>query len=200
MQIREKVELYGVEKLLPFESISLITSIDIEKLQKYKSFKEIFNDIDCIDATPLQKNKLRALKQIAICTQKEDMKKYKVKNPWDISKYFMEEMRYLDKEVFKIVLLNCKNEIIEDIDISVGILDTSTVHPREVFREAIKRPCKSIILLHNHPSGSLEPSKEDKNVTDRLIKTGRIVGIEVIDHIILAGGGYFSFKENNMIF
>ncbi|WP_353654952.1 DNA repair protein RadC [Clostridium sp. CCUG 7971] len=103
------------------------------------------------------------------------------------------------KEVFKVVLLNTKNEIISDIDVSIGTLNSSLVHPREVFREAIKRSTNKIILMHNHPSGSVEPSKEDKNITSRLIKCGEIIGIEVIDHIIIGDGLYFSFKENMII-
>ena len=125
--------------------------------------------------------------------------KYKVKNPWDIYKYYMEELRYAPKEIFKIVLLNTKNEIITDIDISIGTLNSSLVHPREVFREAIRRSSNKIILIHNHPSGCPTPSAEDKVVTNRLVKCGDIIGIEVIDHIIIGDGLYFSFKENMLI-
>lgn len=124
---------------------------------------------------------------------------YKVKNPWDIYKYYMDSLRYLKKEIFKVVLLNTKNEIIADIDVSIGTLNSSLVHPREVFREAIKRSANKMILLHNHPSGSIEPSNEDKNITFRLIKCGELIGIEVIDHIIIGDGLYFSFKENMII-
>ena len=125
--------------------------------------------------------------------------KYKVKNPWDIYKYYMESLRYLKKEVFKVVLLNTKNEIITYVDVSVGTLNSSLVHPREVFIEAIKRSANKIILIHNHPSRSVEPSIEDKHITKRLIDCGEIIGIEVIDHIIIGDGVYFSFKENNVI-
>lgn len=124
--------------------------------------------------------------------------KYKVKNPWDIYKYYMDSLRYKKQEIFKVVLLNTKNEIIADVDVSIGTLNSSLVHPREVFREAIKRSTNKIILMHNHPSGTIEPSTEDKNVTSRLIKCGELIGIEVIDHIIIGDGLYFSFKENMM--
>lgn len=125
--------------------------------------------------------------------------RYKVTNPWDIYKYYMDSLRYLNKEIFKIILLNTKNEIICDRDISVGTLNMSVVHPREVFREAIKRSSNKIILMHNHPSGNIEPSNEDKNVTSRLVKCGELIGIEVIDHIIIGDGLYYSFKENMII-
>lgn len=125
--------------------------------------------------------------------------KYKIKNPWDIYKYYMESLRYQYKEIFKVVLLNTKNEIITDVDISIGTLNSSLVHPREVFREAIRRSSNKIILLHNHPSGNCEPSKEDKSITNRLKDCGELIGIEVIDHIIIGDGVYFSFKENMLI-
>ena len=125
--------------------------------------------------------------------------KYKIKNPWDIYKYYMESLRYQYQEIFKVVLLNTKNEIITDVDISMGTLNSSLVHPREVFREAIRRSSNKIILLHNHPSGNAEPSKEDKSVTNRLKECGELIGIEVIDHIIIGDGIYFSFKENMLI-
>ena len=111
----------------------------------------------------------------------------------------MESLRYQYKEIFKVVLLNTKNEIITDVDISMGTLNSSLVHPREVFREAIRRSSNKIILLHNHPSGNAEPSNEDKNITNRLKQCGELIGIEVIDHIIIGDGSYFSFKENMLI-
>lgn len=125
--------------------------------------------------------------------------KYKIKNPWDIYVYYMEEMRYMKKEVFKIVLLNTKNEIIRDVDISIGSLNSSIVHPREVFVEAIKKSANSIILLHNHPSGNPTPSEEDVRITERLICSGEIIGIEVLDHIIIGDGEYYSLKEKGDI-
>lgn len=125
--------------------------------------------------------------------------RYKVKNPWDIYKYYMDILRYEKQEFFKVVLLNTKNEIISDVEVSKGTLNSSLVHPRDVFREAIKRSTNKIILMHNHPSGSVEPSNEDKNITSRLIKCGELIGIEVIDHIIIGDGLYFSFKESMII-
>lgn len=125
--------------------------------------------------------------------------KYKIGNPWDIYIYFMEEMRYMKKEVFKIVLLNTKNEIITDIDVSVGSLNSSIVHPREVFVEAIRKSANAIILMHNHPSGNPEPSDEDIRITERLMYSGEIIGIEVLDHIVIGDGEYYSMKEEGDI-
>ncbi|CEN88180.1 DNA repair protein RadC [[Clostridium] sordellii] len=153
-----------------------------------------------IDGIGISKaTQIKAALELGIRISSAKPTKYKVTNPWDIYKYYMESLRYLNKEIFKIILLNTKNEIICDIDVSVGTLNMSLVHPREVFREAIKRNSNKIILIHNHPSGNIEPSNEDKNVTLRLIKCGDLIGIEVIDHIIIGDGLYYSFKENMII-
>ena len=122
-----------------------------------------------------------------------------ITHPGDISNIYMEEMRYLRKEVFKTVLLNTKNEIICDIDVSTGTLNSSIVHPREVFTEPIKRSANSIMLVHNHPSGNPSPSGEDKKITRRLMECADIIGIKILDHIILGDGVYFSFKEHSLI-
>ncbi len=148
---------------------------------------------------PSKATQIKAALELGIRVASYKPQRYKVTNPWDIYKYYMESMRYAKQEIFKVVLLNTKNEIIADIDVSIGTLNSSLVHPREVFREAIKRSSNKIILMHNHPSGSIKPSKEDKQITSRLIKCGEIIGIEVIDHIIIGDGTYFSFKENVII-
>lgn len=123
----------------------------------------------------------------------------KISNPWNVYDFYMEELRYLKKEVFKVILLNTKNEIICDVDVSVGSLNSSIVHPREVFVEPIRKSANSVILMHNHPSGNPTPSVEDINVTKRLISVGEIIGINVLDHIIIGDGQYYSLKEEGDI-
>jgi DNA repair protein RadC len=111
----------------------------------------------------------------------------------------MEEMRFLEKEHFKVILLNIKNHVISVEDISIGSLNSSIVHPREVFKPAIKRSSASIILAHNHPSGDPTPSREDIDITRRLCEAGKILGIEVIDHVIIGNGSFVSLKEKGVI-
>lgn len=125
--------------------------------------------------------------------------KKRIKSPKDVTDIFINDMRFLEKEHFKVVFLNTKNEIITFETISIGSLNASIVHPREVFNRAIKKSSASIILLHNHPSGNPEPSKEDVNITKRLTEAGHIIGIEVLDHIIIGDGSYYSLKENSLI-
>ena len=122
-----------------------------------------------------------------------------VKSPEDVSRLVMEEMRHLNKEVFKVILLNTKNHVIKQINVSIGSLNASIVHPREVFGEVVKAGCSSIVLVHNHPSGDPEPSTEDIETTGRLVKAGDILGIRVLDHIIVGDGRYVSIKERGFI-
>lgn len=121
--------------------------------------------------------------------------RFKIRNPEDISRLVMEDMRFLQKEKFYILLLNTKHEVLHREEISVGSLNASIVHPREVFLAAIKKSCSSIILVHNHPSGDPTPSKEDVLITKRLIDAGRIIGIAVLDHVIVGDNIFSSLRE-----
>ncbi len=120
---------------------------------------------------------------------------YRITSAKSAAEYVMEDMRYLKKEYLKLIMLNSKNVVISVKHISVGSLNSAIVHPREVFLEAIKNSSASIIICHNHPSGDPTPSKEDINITNRLKECGKILGIEVLDHIIIGNGIYVSLKE-----
>lgn len=122
-----------------------------------------------------------------------------VKSPNDAAELVMEDMRYLKKEFLRLMMLNTKNMIIAIKDISIGSLNSSIVHPREIFVEAIKVSSASIIMCHNHPSGDPSPSQEDIDVTKRVYEAGRIVGIDLLDHIIIGDGRYLSLKEKGII-
>jgi len=120
-------------------------------------------------------------------------------SPTDVSNYLMERMRFLKKEIFKLLILDSKNKILKEKDISIGSLDQTIVHPREIFYEAIRYMAKSVILVHNHPSGDPTPSKNDIKTTERLIKGGELLGIKVLDHIIIGNGVTYSFKNSGLI-
>lgn len=122
-----------------------------------------------------------------------------IKCPGDVRNLLMEEMRYLDKEYFKIILLNIKNQVIHVEDVSVGSLNSSIVHPREIFKIAIRRSSAALILVHNHPSGDPTPSGEDVEITRRLVESGKLLGIGVLDHVIIGDGRYTSLKEKGLI-
>jgi len=122
-----------------------------------------------------------------------------VRSPGDVSSLLMEDMRYLQKEHFVCLFLNTKNHIIGQETLSMGSLNASIVHPREVFRAAIKRSSASIICVHNHPSGDPTPSPEDIQMTRRLVEAGEIVGIDVLDHIVIGDRTYVSLKEQGLM-
>lgn len=117
----------------------------------------------------------------------------------EVSGYFTPLLQDLKKEVFKIVLLDSQNCMMRDVNISEGSLTASIVHPREVFKPAIRESAAAIILVHNHPSGDPAPSREDKAITNKLVSTGEVVGIKVLDHIIIGKNGYFSFCDEMLI-
>jgi DNA repair protein RadC len=121
-----------------------------------------------------------------------------ISSPADVDGLLRGRIANLDRENFVAVLLNTKNEVIGFPTISVGTLSASLVHPREVFKPAIRASAASIVLAHNHPSGKVGPSREDREVTRRLTEAAKIIGIEVLDHVIL-GDGYFSMKEHGIL-
>lgn len=122
-----------------------------------------------------------------------------IRSPQDAAGMVMEEMRHLDREHFMVLLLNTKNQVLAREVVAVGTLSSSTVHPRELFKLAIRRSAAAVILLHNHPSGDPWPSPEDIQVTQRLLEAGRIIGIEVLDHIIIGDNKYISLKTENLL-
>ena len=126
------------------------------------------------------------------------MAKPKITSPLDVVDLVM-EMQFLDKEHFRVISLSTKNHVIGIDEISIGSLNSSIVHPREVFKKALEKSAASVILAHNHPSGDPEPSREDIQVTNRLVKAGEILGIEVLDHIIIGAKRYKSLKELSII-
>lgn len=118
-----------------------------------------------------------------------------IKNPDDCADYLMNDMRFLHQEHFVVLYLNTKQEVIHKQSIFIGSLNQAIVHPREIFREGVKRTCFAIICVHNHPSGDPTPSKEDIKVTKRLVECGKVMGIELLDHVIIGDNKYISLKN-----
>jgi DNA repair protein RadC len=125
--------------------------------------------------------------------------RYVIRSPEDGAKYVMNDMRFLSQEHFVCLYLNTKNQVIHKQTIFIGSLNASIVHPREVFREALKRSAASIIALHNHPSGDPTPSREDIEVTKRLVECGKIIGIDLLDHLIIGENKFVSLKEKGYL-
>jgi DNA repair protein RadC len=119
-----------------------------------------------------------------------------IRSPLDVQRHFRPRLRTLQRESFQVLLLDGRHRLITIEEVSLGTLTASLVHPREVFREAIRHAAAAIVLVHNHPSGDPTPSSEDRSVTRRLGSAGQLLGISVLDHVIVTEGGYFSFQEN----
>lgn len=122
-----------------------------------------------------------------------------IKSPENAAALVMEEMRHLDREHFWALLLNTKNQVLSREIVSIGTLNSSAIHPRELYKAAIRRSAAGVILVHNHPSGDPTPSQQDIDVTKRLIEAGNIIGINVLDHLIIGDNKFVSFKARGLM-
>ncbi|MBE0643271.1 MAG: DNA repair protein RadC [Bacteroidetes bacterium] len=128
-----------------------------------------------------------------------DTDRISISGPEDVARVYGPRLRDLDHERFFVLLLNNAGQIIGEHMVSQGIVNASLVHPREVFREAIRMSASSVILLHNHPSGVKQASHEDSLITKQLTQAGKLIDIPVHDHIIICGQSYISFAENGWL-
>ena len=126
-------------------------------------------------------------------------KKLKINCSEDVRDLLYQEMRFYRKEVVKVLLLDIKHQLLKIETISVGNLDGSIMHPREIFQPAISESASSIIIVHNHPSGNTIPSLDDIKITERLVEVGNLLGIPVEDHVILGGEGMLSLREKKLV-
>lgn len=122
-----------------------------------------------------------------------------ITSPQDAADLVLRELAGADKEHFMIIMLNTKHRVIGKKVISIGHLSGSLVHPREMFKEVIRRSSAAVIVVHNHPSGDPTPSQEDITVTKRLVEAGELLGIQVLDHIIIGDNCYVSFREQGLL-
>lgn len=122
-----------------------------------------------------------------------------IRAPADVQRHFQPRWRDRRRESFHALQLDGRHRLLSVEEVSVGTLTASLVHPREVFRAAIRNAAAALLLVHHHPSGDPSPSPEDRSVTERLVAAGRLLGIRVVDHVIVADNGYFSFQEAGLI-
>jgi len=212
---RERLLQHGPRPLAEAELLGILlgkgtrkkTAVDLgrELLDQYGSLQKLFSR----SPSELMKVKgigsakaatLSAVFELVRRTQSQrDVPTDSLKRSSDVANRYLPLMRDLRKEIFKILLLNRANRLIRDVTISEGTLEASIVHPRDVFREAILEPASGIILIHNHPSGNPSPSEEDLRITKQLVEAGRLLGIKVYDHIILAGDSYRSLADDGLL-
>ncbi|MFJ7826923.1 DNA repair protein RadC [Psychrobacillus sp. NPDC096623] len=167
-----------------FEQIQELKNASIEEITAVKGIGQA-KAVQLLAAVELGKR---------LSQQKTD-DKFTIRSPKDAATYLMHDMTSLNQEHFVTLFLNVKNQILHKQTIFIGSLNASIVHPREIFREAVKRSAASIICAHNHPSGNPAPSTEDIDVTKRLYEAGLLMGIELLDHVIIGDHQFISLKE-----
>ncbi len=212
---RERLIKFGPEALSAQELLALIIGRGIPKKSVMNIAQELlarFGNIKAISQASIAALSeikgigLAKAAQIKACFElgkrqdlEPELKNYVIKNPQSVVKAIRASIKDKAKEHFKLILLDTRNKIIGISTISIGTLNAGLVHPREIFKEAIIHNSASVVLAHNHPSGDPEPSDEDLTITKRLVKSGKILGIEVIDHIIIGKTNFSSFKERGLI-
>jgi len=183
----ESVAVTAQKLLSRFGSLQKLGEASIEELSSVKG-------IGLAKAT-----QIKAVFEIGrrISTQTPSYKSKELTDPKKVYQLIKSKLKDYQKEHFYIIALNSRNHSVAEV--SVGSLNASIVHPREVFAEAIKNKAASVIFAHNHPSGDSEPSEDDLTITKRLVEVGKIMGIEIIDHIIVTENGFLSFKDKGLI-
>ena len=183
----ESVAVTAQKLLAQFGSLQKLAEASIEELSSIKG-------IGLAKAA-----QIKAAFEISrrLSTQAPTYKSKELTDPEKVYRFIKSKLKDYHKEHFYVIALNSRNHSIAEV--SVGSLDASIVHPREVFAEAIKNKAASVIFAHNHPSGDPEPSEDDLVMTKKLVESGKILGIEVTDHIIVTKDKFFSFKNKEII-
>ncbi len=213
---REKLVLRGPQSLTDAELLAIllrtgtkgksVISMAQEIINKYINLAQLASksSADLIKTSGVGKDKaatLIAAFEISrrILSQTKWYSQKKITSPADVAEIFIPLLRDEVKEQFLVVCLSSANKIIKYEKISIGNLNSSVVHPREIFKAAVENNSASIILIHNHPSENPEPSSEDISITKKLVEAGKIMDIPIFDHIIIAGNSYTSFVERRLI-
>ena len=212
----EKLLMYGAEDLSNAELLAVLLRSGTRGENIVSLSTRLLYDVGGLDGLLYinieEIKKLKGIKDVKACqiiamvevfkrfrTLKSQKDNFKVSSPKDISMLLVNEMNNLNQEVLKVILLNTKNIVIGVKDVFKGSLNSSIVHPREIFKEAVQRGSANIIICHNHPSGDPTPSKEDIDVTLRIKQCGDLMGIKLLDHIIIGNSNYISLKEKGII-
>ncbi|MDA1337943.1 MAG: DNA repair protein RadC [bacterium] len=208
---REKLVKYGVSKLSNSELLAILLRTGKNGKNAVELATEIlqkFNSKNITDTTIDEIIKIKGLGtakacEIIACFELgKRLLKEKKSNLYIVPDEVYKELKHIinnKKEHMYVFYLNSRNQEIEKELISVGSLNATTAHPREVFEGAIKHSASQIIIAHNHPSGDFTPSSEDITLTERFVKAGEILGIALTDHVIVSSKGYFSFRQSGLI-
>lgn len=211
---RERLQKHGADALSSQELFALLLgrgikgeSVMVTAQRLLSSFGNIKNiseasleELLAIKGIGLAKAaQIKSAFELAKRKDEHDGKQIPIKSHQDVIRAVKQKLQDKKKEHFLILCLDTRNNLKKISTVSTGTLDANLVHPREVFKEAIQSLSSSIILVHNHPSGSPEPSEADIDITKRIVETGKVVGIDVLDHIIVTENKSFSFKEKGLL-
>lgn len=212
---RERLQRYGVEALSAQEILSLILGRGISGesvtitaqrlLSRFGNIKGIasasLEELAQVKGIgPAKASQIKASFELANRLEGHSGpdKKELVKTPEEVVSLVKGKLKNKKKEHFQVLLLDTRSQLIKVSEISIGSLDTSIVHPREVFKEAISASAASVVFVHNHPSGDPSPSEDDIKLTERLCQAGEVIGIDVLDHIIIGDNEYTSLKREGL--
>ncbi|MFD2829699.1 RadC family protein [Corticicoccus populi] len=212
---RERLMIYGPDKLTNQELLGIIINSGSKDASSLTLASRIIKDMKSIrELRDVTLQELMSVKgigeakavtilsviELAVRMHSHSLEEeVYIKSPEDVSNLLMEQMRYYQQEHFVVLFLSTKNMVIHQETMFKGSLNTSIVHPREIYKSAVKRSAAAIICVHNHPSGDPAPSKEDIEVTKRLVECGELIGVDFLDHIIIGSGRYLSLKELSYI-
>ena len=212
---RERLQRFGPEALSAQELLALVIGRGIPKKSVMNIAQELlakFGNIKAISQATVEE--LSQIKGIGLAKAAQikasfelgkrqdlepELKDFDIKDPEAVVKAIRASIKDKAKEHFKLIVLNPRNKIIRISTISIGTLNASLVHPREVFKDAIMHSAASVVLAHNHPSGDPEPSEDDLKITKKLVDSGKILGIEVLDHIIITKNAFKSLANEGLI-
>ena len=197
----------GIEALSDAELLSLIlkkctyeqteVGVALELLSKAGGLRQLF---DLRDLPESQQVVLQAVREVGRRVLKQGMIGQNfVRSPQAVTDYLTASLRDLKREVFKVIFLDKALKILGEKDMFFGTVDEAAVHPREVVREALFQNASSLVLVHNHPSGKVEPSREDYEITQKIKAACQTVSIRILDHIIIGENQYFSFSERSQL-
>ena len=209
----EKLELYGEKSLSNAELLAIIiktgtkqeTSVQLaQKILRLNNSKNI-DELNFLRELSLEElmiingiGKVKAIQIKAVCelsirmNKPIDYKKIVIREPNDVAKVLMQDLRFLKIEIIKVIILNNKNVILKILDIALGSTNSAKVDIKDILSEAVKMQAPKIILVHNHPSGDSTPSKSDIQITDRVYEAANLLGIELLDHIVIGNMEYTS--------
>jgi DNA repair protein RadC len=186
---RDKSALILAQEIInQFETFSQLRNVSLDQLMKIKGIGKA-KGIQILAAIELGKRTSSYILERGL----------QIKSPIDCADYIAEEVKHLEQEHFIGVYLDTKNRVLAKKTLFIGSLNRAIVSPREIFKEAFKHGCASIIVCHNHPSGDPTPSTQDISITKRLMEIGELMGIEILDHLVIGTDGYISMREEKYI-